>query len=135
MDIQVLHKQGLSIRAIARQLDLSRNTVKRYLNQPKKLLTYSKRENRPTKLDPFISHIHKRIALAKPHWIPAAVLFRELKVLGYEGCETTVRNFVSMLRPQEKEPVERFETAPGEQLQVDFTTIKRGRASLNSARY
>lgn len=31
MKIQILHKQGLSQRAIAKQLDISRNTVKRYL--------------------------------------------------------------------------------------------------------
>ncbi|MDP5212838.1 helix-turn-helix domain-containing protein, partial [Pseudoalteromonas tunicata] len=31
MKIQILHQQGLSQRAIAKQLGISRNTVKRYL--------------------------------------------------------------------------------------------------------
>ena len=31
MEIKILHKQGMSSRAIARELGISRNTVKRYL--------------------------------------------------------------------------------------------------------
>ncbi len=31
MEIKILHKQGMSSRAIARKLGISRNTVKRYL--------------------------------------------------------------------------------------------------------
>ncbi len=31
MEITILHKQGMSSRAIARELGISRNTVKRYL--------------------------------------------------------------------------------------------------------
>ncbi|STH35205.1 transposase [Escherichia coli] len=31
MEIKILHKQGMSCRAIARELGISRNTVKRYL--------------------------------------------------------------------------------------------------------
>ena len=32
MEIKILHKQGMSSRAIARELGISRNTVKRYLH-------------------------------------------------------------------------------------------------------
>ncbi|HBJ0384930.1 TPA: transposase, partial [Escherichia coli] len=31
MEIKILHKQGMSSRAIARELGISRNNVKRYL--------------------------------------------------------------------------------------------------------
>ncbi|WP_215271111.1 helix-turn-helix domain-containing protein, partial [Escherichia coli] len=31
MEIKILHKQGMSSRTIARELGISRNTVKRYL--------------------------------------------------------------------------------------------------------
>jgi transposase len=31
VDIKVLHKQGKSIRAIAKELDVSRNTVRKYI--------------------------------------------------------------------------------------------------------
>ncbi|AJJ53055.1 bacterial regulatory s, luxR family protein (plasmid) [Yersinia pestis] len=33
MEIKILHKQGMSSRAIARELGISRNTVKRYLQE------------------------------------------------------------------------------------------------------
>ncbi|MGL9724480.1 helix-turn-helix domain-containing protein, partial [Sodalis sp. (in: enterobacteria)] len=34
VEIQVLHRQGMSIRAIARQLSCSRETVRRYIRSP-----------------------------------------------------------------------------------------------------
>ena len=34
LDIVTLHRQGLSQRAIARKLGVSRNTVKKYLDDP-----------------------------------------------------------------------------------------------------
>lgn len=132
VDIHVLHKQGMAIRAIARQLGLSKNTVKRYLREPAKTPTYPRRSTRPSKLDAFKPYIHQRIEAAKPHWIPAAVLYREIRARDYDGCETAVRRYVSRLKPKQIDPVVRFETAPGEQLQVDFTTIRRGKRPLKA---
>ncbi|PID41383.1 MAG: hypothetical protein CR981_03415 [Proteobacteria bacterium] len=34
VDISVMHKQGRSIRAIARELNISRNSVRKYLRKP-----------------------------------------------------------------------------------------------------
>lgn len=131
MDIHVLHKQGFGIRAIARKLGLSKNTVRRYLRQPIAVPNYS-RAARPTKLEPFKPYLLQRIEAAKPHWIPAAVLFREIKALGYSGGETLVRAYVSQQKPKCTEVATRFETAPGVQLQADFTTIRRGRHALKA---
>ncbi len=130
--IHVLHKQGLSIRAIAGKLGLSRNTVRRHLAKPSELPRYQKRPKRPAKLDAYKDYIHERIQAAKPHWIPAAVLFREIKALGYEGGSSMVRVYVSQLKPTTDEAITRFETEPGQQLQVDFTTIRRGKRSLKA---
>jgi transposase len=132
VEIHVLHKQGLGIRAIARKLGLSKNTVRRYLRQPIVMPSYSPRAKRPTKLEPFTAYLLQRIDAAKPHWIPAAVLFREIKALGYGGGITLVRAYVSQQKPKSTEAVTRFETAPGVQLQVDFTTIRRGRHALKA---
>lgn len=95
VDIHVLHKQGFGIRAIARKLGLSKNTVRRYLRQPIVMPSYSPRAKRPTKLEPFKPYLLQRIDAAKPHWIPAAVLFREIKAQGYGGGVTLVRAYVS----------------------------------------
>ena len=39
MDILSLHRQGLTMRAIARKLVIHRNTVKKYLTEPDKFPT------------------------------------------------------------------------------------------------
>lgn len=130
VDIHVLHRQGCSIRSISRQLGISRNTVRSYLRDLAKSPNYGPRAVRPSKLDVFKPYLRERIEAAKPHWIPATVLFRELQTQGYEGQEGLVKIYVRQFKPVTREPVVRFETAPGQQLQVDFTTIKRGKNKL-----
>ena len=45
---------------------------------------------------------------------------------GYSGGYTMLKLFVASLRPQQAiEPVVRFETGPGEQMQVDWAVIRR----------
>lgn len=130
VNIHVLYRQGHSIRSISRQLGMSRNTVRNYLRNMDKLPSYGPREARASKLDPFKTYLRERIEAAKPHWIPATVLVRELQALGYDGKEGIVKNYIRQFKPISKEPIIRFETAPGQQMQVDFTTIKRGRNKL-----
>jgi transposase len=130
VDIHVLHRQGCSVRGISRQLGISRNTVRRYLRDIAQSPDYGPRAARPSKLDAFKPYLRERIEAAKPYWIPAVVLCRELQTRGYEGQEGIVKNYVRQFKPITKEPVVRFETAPGQQMQVDFTTIKRGRNKL-----
>ena len=51
----------------------------------------------------------------------------ELRERGYSGGYTMLKLFVASLRPQQSvEPVIRFETGPGEQMQVDWAVIRRG---------
>jgi transposase len=130
VDIHVLHRQGCSVRGISRQLGISRNTVRRYLRDIAQSPDYGPRAARPSKLDAFKPYLRERIEAAKLYWIPAVVLCRELQTRGYEGQEGIVKNYVRQFKPITKEPVVRFETAPGQQMQVDFTTIKRGRNKL-----
>jgi transposase len=121
------------MRAIARKLNISRNTVRRYLRDPSPLPHYKSRQPRPTILDPYKPYLHARIEAAKPHWIPATVLFREISERGYTGGISTVRIYVSNLQPKAKiEPQVRFETEPGVQMQVDFTNIKRGHCKMKA---
>ena len=126
----MLHRQGCSIRSISRQLGISRNTVRSYLRNLTKSPSYGPRVARSSILDAFKPYLRERIEAAKPHWIPATVLFRELKTHGYEGQEGLVKIYIRQFKSITPEPVVRFETAPGQQMQVDFTTIKRGRSKL-----
>lgn len=108
----------------------SRNTVRRYLREPE-ALAYSARAPRPTKLAPFESYSLERMATARPDWIAATVLLRELRACGFEGGYSQLKAFVARHRPRPAEdPVVRFETEPGQQMQVDFTVIRRGRDPL-----
>ena len=80
VEIRVLRRQGKSTREIARVLEVSRNTVRRYLRG--KGLPRYERELRPSKLDPYKHYIAERVEAAAPEWIPATVLLRELRALG-----------------------------------------------------
>jgi len=129
VEIKVLARRGTAVREIARQTGLSRNTVRRYLRD-EQAGRYKQREPRPTKLDPFKDYLLERVAAARPHWIPATVLLRELQEAGYEGGVSQLKAFLAPYKRAESEPVVRFETAPGKQMQADFTVIRRGRAPL-----
>lgn len=130
MDIHVLHKQGHSIRAISRQMGIARNTVRSYLRDLARTPAYGPRAARASKLDPFKPYLHERIEAAKPYWIPATVLYREITTQGFDGKEGIVKNYIRQFKPDTREAVVRFETLPGQQMQVDFTTIRRGQNKL-----
>ncbi len=130
MEIRVLKRQGWSIRAIARETGLSRVTVRRYLEDPEAAARYGPREPRPTKVGPHVEYLLGRVAAARPAWIPATVLLREVRERGYEGGLSQLKSYLAPLKMVEPEPLVRFETQPGEQMQADFTYVRRGRYPL-----
>lgn len=131
VEIRVLARQGKSIKEIVRETGLSRNTVRKYLRTEDPLV-YGPRAARPTKLDPFKTYLIERVEAAKPDWIPATVLIREIQAQGYTGGISQLKVFLRELKPAAiPEPLVRFETAPGEQMQVDFVVIRRGRERLS----
>ncbi|GHG62784.1 transposase for insertion sequence IS100 [Alishewanella longhuensis] len=133
MKIQILHQQGLSQRAIAKQLGISRNTVKRYLRAKIDTPVYSAREKGRSLLDPFKSFLHSRIAQAKPVHLSGEVLFRELKELGYTGSLSLLRQYLFQYRGKPTpEPVVRFETEVGKQMQVDWGQMRGGKAPIHA---
>ncbi len=129
VEIRILARQGESIRQISRRTGLSRNTVRRYLRD-EAARRYGPRALRPAKLDPYVDYLLGRIEHARPDWIPATVLLREIRERGYPGGISQLKAYLAPLKRQAPEPVVRFETAPGQQLQVDFTTVRRGRDRL-----
>lgn len=125
MTIQILYQQGMSKKRIARKLGISINTVRKYL-RPNQSLNYRTRSPKPMKLDPYRDYILKRLEAAKPHWIPATVIFREITDLGYAGGISTLRHYMRQQKPSLKEePIVRFETAPGQQMQIDWAEFKK----------
>ena len=124
VEIRILSRRGMSIRAIARELKISRNTVRKYLRGEAVKDVERRRPGRPRKLGPYEDWIRRRVEGAAPIRLPATVLHREIKAMGYDGTERTVRRFIASLRPTPApEPVVRYETPPGHQTQVDFATF------------
>jgi hypothetical protein len=131
VEIRVLAKHGKGVREIARELGVSRNTVRRYLREPE-AERYSARPPRASKLDPHKRYIVERVSAAAPDVLPASVLLSECRARGYAGGYTMVKVFVAGLKASSTpEPVVRFETGPGEQAQVDWATIRRGSDRLS----
>src|SRR3954462_8449912 len=114
LEIRGLHRHGKSIREIARETGVARNTVRRYLRD-EAAARYKPRPPRSTKLDPFRDYITERLASTAPEWKPASVLLMELRERGYRGGYPMLKLFVGSLRQQQAvAPVIRFETEPGE---------------------
>jgi transposase len=88
-------------------------TVRRLLRGP------AERPRRASKLDPFRPLITKRVC--EDGWTAVLVL-EEIRALGYPGGSSVLKAFIRTLRPQAvRRPHLRFETAPGEQGQVDLS--------------
>jgi transposase len=131
VEIFVLHKQGKGIRAIARALGLSRNTVRSALRGQRKKAY--ERIARVTKVTPYTDYLTRRLAAAGEIKLASTVLLREIREQGYDGGITQLKLFLRSIRPQKApETIVRFETPPGEQLQIDFVVLRRGENPLRA---
>src|SRR5271166_4174616 len=109
MMILELHRQGLKVSAIARQLGIDRKTVRRYIARGLEPPTYGPRPTRQKSTDPFLRYLRERLA-AFPG-LTAVRLWRELRERGYTGGYTAVKRAVHGIRPDPVTPFEvRFET-------------------------
>jgi transposase len=123
MMILELHRQGLKVSAIARQLGIDRKTVRRYIARGLEPPTYGPRPPRQRSTDRFLPYVRERLA-AFPG-LTAVRLWRELRERGYAGGYTALKRAVRGVRPDPVAPFEvRFETAPGEQAQVDLARFE-----------
>ena len=104
-----LHRQGLKVSAIARQLGMDRKTVRRYIERGLEPPSYGPRPPQPRSTDPFLPYLRERLT-AYPG-LTAVRLWRELRERGYAGGYTAVKRTVREIRPESIKPFEvRFET-------------------------
>lgn len=112
-----LNGEGRSIRGIARDMGVSRNSVRKYLRSPH-VRRAKPRPRRLSKLDPYKGYIQQRISDGLDNCV---VLLRELRSQGYDGGYTILKDFVHPLRRlRQPQATVRFQTEPGEQAQVDW---------------
>jgi len=119
MTILELHRQGLSLSAIAERMGMDRKTVRKYIAQGVQVPAYGPRLPRPCVIDAFADYVTERIR-SYPD-LSISRLTREIRDLGYHGGRTAVGDLVRAVRPPRREGFEvRFETPAGRQAQVDF---------------
>ena len=106
MDIHLLHRQGHSIRAIARLSGHSRNTVRKVLKA--KSAPVFRAPKRASKLDEHKDYLRERVSACN---LSGHRLYQEIQQMGYEGGYTIVKDFLRTIRPRPSGKLTvRFET-------------------------
>jgi len=119
LDILMLSRKGLSQRKIAKKLGLSRNTVKKYLENPELSETRGRIRKRKSLLDPYGDNIKAWIEEDMDY--TAVWIYDRLAAMGFAGSYEIVKRKVAKLKAErQKIAYMRFETEPGYQGQVDF---------------
>jgi transposase len=117
-EIYRLKDLSLTERKIARQLGISRPTVRKYLASPD--LTAKQRTPKAKKLAPYTDYISELLN----QWpnASAVVVKQRLADRGYPGGITILRDYLRTLKSQKQSPAKfiRFETSAGCQCQCDW---------------
>ncbi|MCD6190362.1 MAG: IS21 family transposase [Sulfurimonas sp.] len=133
-EVKMIHKMlkdGLSKTAIGRKLGISRDTVAKYAKLPEGYVPVIKREPVDTTVDPYLPNIARMLeeAYKLDVLIPNASIYQEIQKLGYRGSMRWMNDVVlrNQLRQKVKdeEPLVRFETKKGQQMQVDWVEFPK----------
>src|SRR5262245_29986607 len=122
MELKVLHAHGWSVSRLAREFGLSRTTIRRELASaaPRRYPERSK----PTDLsEAQRAHVERRLAMCPA--LRGSVLYHELcREYSYAGSYPAFIRHLRVLRPLAlREPIVRFETAPGVQVQAAWAHL------------
>lgn len=112
-------------RRIARTLGVDRKTVARVIAEHEQARTGAvpkSRSPRKSLLDPFQENIIQ--LLERYPEITAVRMLEELRLLGFTGAYSIVRDLLRELRRRPPKLVRRFETSPGVQAQMDYSTYE-----------
>jgi transposase len=122
--IRDMYRKGQSISAIARQTGRDRKTIRKVIQAGLSGAgdkSARRRRQSGVKLAPFEGYLKQRIAEGV---LNTRKLLRELKARGYAGGLTQLILYVQPYRTaREEQAVVRFETEPGQQAQVDWTSL------------
>ncbi len=119
--------EGLSQRRVAQELGLSRNTVRKYVDQPEPLFRKPDPRARPVmdrvtpRLQELVEEWSRRVT--KKQRITGSRLHRQLVKEGIDVGQTTVRLFFREWQRQRKEVFIPLVHRPGDEAQVDFFEV------------
>ena len=134
VDVEYIKKRqqdGWSIRKIARQLEVSRQTVRKILASPAEPPQYRQQRPRPAPvMGPYLDLVAAWLAAdetapRKQRHTAKRVFDRLVTEYGFAGSEVTVRRAVRTLRGRQSEVFVPLEAVPGKVAQADF-----GQASI-----
>ena len=105
---------GKSAYAIGKELGISKNTARKYM-QPSEPTV--KKAERSSKLDAYVPLLHELMADGIYNCV---VLLEHLRTAGYDGGISILKDYVHPFRlPKQLPAVRRYETEPGKQAQMD----------------
>lgn len=127
--ILALRAERLGTREIERRTGIGRKVVRRVLTEASQLEAEATGQRprspsataRASKLDPFRETIKESVELG----LTATRILRELEALGYTGGRSILTDYVRSIRSAaapRKQVWRRFETSPGEEVQLDWST-------------
>ena len=115
--IKDLSKKDKSAYAISKELGISKNTAKKYMQQPAQVHGL-KGSHKGSKLDPYKP---KLLEWMSQGIFNCEVLMERLQELGYDGGKSILKEYVHPYRPARSAPaVRRYETPNGKQAQMDW---------------
>ena len=122
------YQEGLSIRQIARDLEVSRNTVRKYIGESDE----PGGNERQRRAQPVLDSVRGRIDEILEEWstrttvkqrITGTLVHAQLCREGYQVGSTTVRSYLAEQRRQRQEVYVPLIWRPGEAAQVDFFEV------------
>jgi transposase len=120
-------REGQSLRGIAKQYRLSRNTVRRYVRSGETEPHYQRHQEHKPKLGPYLTDLEQLLTEDATRPVrerrSALLLFEELQRRGYPGAYDSVRRHVQGWKREHRGPQEVFiplRFAPGEAFQFDW---------------
>lgn len=113
--IHRLHAEHWSIRRIARHLQLGRNTVVQYLQNP---VPQRAATARTSKLDPFKDSIKEW--LERDRSLSAHLILERVRAAGFSGGYTIVKDYLQEVRPRRGRAYARMEPLAGERFEIDW---------------
>lgn len=115
-----LFKRGVKIKQIAKQLKMSKNTVKALLQRETEP-TYERKVN-VSKIDPFKEQVNTWFLSPEYDFIGTRI-YKELINIGYTGSISPLYRYLKTLKDEKREVPKkatvRIETPPGDQAQFD----------------
>jgi transposase len=131
LEIGILHRQGLSLRAIARQRQVGRETARKSLRAPERKPARGPPAPRPSKPDPFEPCLKMRIAEGGPAAVTCDSASARASRRRRCGRDPDPEGLAEQHPARPAPPILRFETPPGRPAQADRTAIRRGRNRLS----